>query len=129
MSLQQTDKVRRRITSQRRLLKVWVAANEVFRLAVEISEIAASASGNQNFLPGTFASLQHRNFAPALPGLDGAHQPRSAGPQNQSVKVVNYFFCQAASRFRGLLCVFTPLLVCSRLNYSPENTESFASHH
>ena len=71
-----------------------IAANEVFRLAVEIREVTSPSSGNKDFLTSPLVSLQDRNFAPALTCLASAHQSGSATSQYQNFKFVNDLFCQ-----------------------------------
>jgi hypothetical protein len=95
---------------------VSVPANEILRLAVKIGEIASPASGDKNFLAGALAPLQNRDFAPAFARFDGTHESRSSSAEDQSVKFVNCFLSQEPSQFRGLIYLWMPLLVCSRVD-------------
>ncbi len=52
---------------------------KVLTPAMNVGEIASSAAGDQDFLADPVGMIEHRNAAPAPPGLDGAHQPRGPG--------------------------------------------------
>jgi hypothetical protein len=63
-----------------------VRGEKVFWLTMKVGEIAASAAGDQNFLPQPVRMFQHRN-APAAPArFDGAHQSRRATAKNECIE-------------------------------------------
>ena len=86
MLLHQRNKIRRRVTGQRRLREVWIRGDEVFRTAMNVGEITAAATGNENFLSRAFRSLEHGHTPSTLTRLQGAHQPRRAAAQDQRIK-------------------------------------------
>jgi hypothetical protein len=86
MLFHQRDEVRWRVAGQRGLCEVFVRGNKILRLAINVREIAASASGDQDFLSDAIGVLQHGDAPPAFAGLDGAEKSRSAAAQNQSVE-------------------------------------------
>jgi hypothetical protein len=53
-----------------------------------VGEIAASSTGDENFLPGAFRAFKHSNSAAALAGLNRAHKASSTRSENQDIKVV-----------------------------------------
>src|SRR6267378_2468942 len=65
MFFDQSNEIRRRVPGQRGFGKVRVHGDEVFRLAMEIREIAASAAGNQDFFASTIGALKNHPAAPA----------------------------------------------------------------
>src|SRR6266436_2353905 len=89
MFFDQSDEIRGRVPGQRGFGKVRVRGDEVFRLAMEIREIASSAAGNQDFFAGTIGALQNRNVASAFAGLDRAEKSRGARTKNHGVKFVD----------------------------------------
>ena len=56
---------------------------------MQIGEIAAATSGNENLLSNALGMLQHRDAPSAFGGFDGAHQPRGAGAENYDIKSVD----------------------------------------
>ena len=82
MLFDQGDEVRRRIAGQRRFREVRIRGEEIFRLAMDIGEIASAAAGDEDFLAGAIGVLDHRDAASAFAGLDRAHQPGGAAAEN-----------------------------------------------
>ena len=83
------DEIRRRVACQRGLGEVFVPGDEIFGLAMDICEIAAASTGDQDFPADALRMLQHRDTASALAGLNRAEESRGAAAENQSVKFVN----------------------------------------
>ena len=82
----QSNEIGRRITGKRRLGKVRIGGNKIFRRAINVGEIAASAAGNQDLLARPVCTFQKRDAPSTLAGLDSAHQPRGPAPENQRVE-------------------------------------------
>src|SRR5215467_3673170 len=78
MLFHQRNEVRRRVSCERRFGKVRIGRDKVFRLAVQVGKVAASAAGNQDLLANASGTLQHGNAPAALAGLNGAHESRRA---------------------------------------------------
>jgi predicted HD phosphohydrolase len=58
---------------------------------VEVGEVAASATGDQNFLAQPVGVLEHRDAASTLAGFDGAHQAGCATAENHCIEGVGHF--------------------------------------
>ena len=67
---------------------MWVAGDEVFRCAMNIGEVAASAAGDEDFLSWLFRALEYSDTASALAGFDSTHQSGSSCSQDQDVVFV-----------------------------------------
>jgi hypothetical protein len=68
---------------------VRVGGDEVLGLTVQVSEVAAAASGNQDLFADTASAFQNCHASSALACLDGAHEARGAAPENNDVE---FFF-------------------------------------
>jgi len=77
------------VASQGGFREMLVCGEEVFRLAMKISEVAAASAGDQDFLANFVGAFEHSDMASAFAGLDGAKQPGGSGAKNQSVKFMN----------------------------------------
>lgn len=88
MLFDECDEICRRVASQRRLDKMRIRRKEVFGLAVEVGEIAASPARDENFLAQTVGALENGDAASALASLDRAHQARGATAENQCVEAI-----------------------------------------
>jgi hypothetical protein len=53
---------------------------------MQIGEIAAPASGNEDFLADSPGVLHHSDTPSALGGLDGAQQPRRARAEHDGIE-------------------------------------------
>ena len=54
---------------------------------MNVGEVAASAAGDQDFLPYAFGSFDYRDPPSALASLQGAHQACGAAAEHQRVKL------------------------------------------
>jgi hypothetical protein len=52
---------------------VRIRGNEVFRLTVDVCEVAASSTGDEDFLADAVGVFEDGDAAPALAGFDCAH--------------------------------------------------------
>jgi hypothetical protein len=82
MAFDQRDEIGGCVSRQRRFGKVGVRGDEVFRAAMQIREIAASAAGDKDFFAGTRGALEDGNAPPTLPCFDGAHQTGGTSAEN-----------------------------------------------
>ena len=57
---------------------------------MNVSEIAATATGNQDLFPDLLRALEHGHAPPTLARFDGAHEPRRARSQNHRVEFFAY---------------------------------------
>ena len=78
-----------RITSQSGFDEVRIGGKKIFGLAMEIGEVAAAATGDEDLLAESVGSLENGDTAAALTGFDGAHQTGGAAAEDQSVKGVS----------------------------------------
>ena len=70
-----------------------IGGDKIFRLAMQVGEIAAAAAGNEDFLADPLRALEHCDAASALAGFDGAHQPGSTGAEDEDIEFLRWF-CQ-----------------------------------
>ena len=78
VALNQLQEVPRLILRQRRLGEMRIAGEEAVGRAMQVGEVAAAASGDEDFSPRLRIVLEQRNPPPALAGDRRAHQPRGA---------------------------------------------------
>jgi hypothetical protein len=57
---------------------------------VQVGEIAAPATGNEDFFADALSALQHGHATAALAGFHGAHEPGCAPAENDDVKVLSH---------------------------------------
>jgi hypothetical protein len=57
---------------------------------MNIGEIAASATGDENFLAESVRTFEHRNAPAAFAGFDCAHQSRRASTENESIEGMSH---------------------------------------
>ena len=65
---------------------MWIGREKVFRTAVKVSEVAASAAGDEDLLADTFGTFQDGNPPAAFTCLDGAHQAGGAGAKHDHIE-------------------------------------------
>jgi len=63
-----------------------IGREKMLGLAVNVSEIAASATGDQDFLAQPSCVLDDGDATAAFAGLNRAHQTGRAAPENQNVE-------------------------------------------
>src|ERR1700722_208289 len=103
MLLHQRDKIRGRITRQRRFREMRIRGKKMLRLAVNIGEVTAPAAGYQYLLPRPLGALQNHHAPPPFARFDRAHQPRCASPKNHHVEFMNHVaFVSGSSESSGL---------------------------
>ena len=86
----QGNEIRGRVAGECRLGEVRIRGKEVFRTAVKVGEVAASAAGDQNFFAQAVGVFEHRDAAAALAGFDGAHQAGCAAAENECIEGVGH---------------------------------------
>src|ERR1700749_4626907 len=86
VSTEQTQKILRRITSQRRFDEVGIGGEKRLGTSVQVREVTPAAPRDQNLAADSGISLQHDHPASAAAGLDGAHQARSAGAEDHHIR-------------------------------------------
>lgn len=88
MFFDERDEVRRRVAGQRGFGEVRIGRDEVFRLAMNIREVAAPAAGNKNFLADTVGTFEDSDAPPSFAGFDGAHEAGGARAEDHDVTFV-----------------------------------------
>ena len=83
----QGDEVVLGVAGQGRLAEVRVGRQERLGPRVQVGEIAAATTGDQDLLADLVGMLQHQHPAPALAGALRAHQARPAGPNDNHVEL------------------------------------------
>ena len=86
MLFHQRDEIRGRVTGQRGLGKMGIGREKMLGLAVNVSEIAASPTGDEYFLAQPSCVLDDGDTTAAFAGLNGTHQTRRAAAENQNVE-------------------------------------------
>ena len=89
MLLHQRDKIRRRVPDQRGFYEVRICRDKVFRLAMKVGEIAASAAGDENLLSRSVSAFEYGNAASPAAGFNRTHEPGGSSAKNQGVISVN----------------------------------------
>ena len=82
----QRDEIRGRVTGQRGLGKMGIGREKMLGLAVNVSEIAASATGDEDFLAQPSCVLDDGDAAATFASFDRAHEARCAAAENQNVE-------------------------------------------
>ena len=82
MRFHQGDKIRGSITRQRGLGEIRVGREKIFGCAVDIGEIAAASTGNEDFFANAIRVLEDGDAAPTFAGFDGTEETGGAGPED-----------------------------------------------
>ncbi len=82
------DEVRRCVAGESGFREVFVGADEILGVAMDICEITASTAGDEDFLADAIGALEDCNAATAFTGFCGAEKPSRASTKNESVKLV-----------------------------------------
>jgi hypothetical protein len=82
------DEIGRGVTREGGLGEMRICGEEVFRLGVEIREVAAAAAGDEDFFADFIGAFEKDYATAALSGFDGAHQAGGTGAQNDYIEVV-----------------------------------------
>src|SRR5260370_804298 len=88
MFFNQSDEICRRVSCQCGFGEVRVGGDKVFRLTMQVGEVAASAAGNQYLLTDAPGAFQPRHAPSAFARLDGAHESSGPATEDDDVKVV-----------------------------------------
>ena len=67
--------------------EVGILREEVFRLAMEIGEVAAAAPGDKDFFADFFGVFEEEDTAVTLAGFDGAEEAGGAGTEDDCIEV------------------------------------------
>jgi hypothetical protein len=67
-----------------------IRGQKIFRTAVEVGEVSASAAGDQNFFAQAVGVFEHGYTAAALAGFDGTHQSRCAAAENECIEGISH---------------------------------------
>ncbi len=86
MLFDEGKKITRCETGQCGFGEMRIGGEEIFGRGVDVGEIAAAASGDENFLADTVSMFDHRNTPAALACFDRAEEAGSASTKNQNVE-------------------------------------------
>src|SRR5258708_9983279 len=93
-----SDEVRRCISRQGGLGKVRIGRDEVFRLPMNIGEIAAAAAGDQDFLAQSVGAFNDRHAPATFSGFCGAEESCGTRAEDQHVKAAGHRICSSNMR-------------------------------
>src|SRR5207245_4231585 len=79
------DEIARRVASECGAGEVWVGGEEAFSRAVEISEIAAAATGDEDLFANAIGTIENKDAVTALSCGDGSHEAGSSGAKDEDV--------------------------------------------
>src|SRR5271157_5870792 len=98
MLVDETNEVFRCIAGQRGLGKMRIGGKKVLGCGAAVGEVAAPAAGDEDLLADAVGPFQDHYFAAVFARLDGAHQPRGTGSQNDGVECVLHGMSLSGSR-------------------------------
>jgi len=84
--LDQGDEIGWSVAGERRFREMGVRGKKVFGAGMEVGEVAAAASGDEDFLAGFFGVLDEQDAAVAAAGFDGAHQAGGSCSEDDGVE-------------------------------------------
>ncbi len=67
------DEIIGRVSSQRGFCEVRIGGDEIFRSAINVGEVAASSTGDEDFFADALSVIEKGDAASALAGFDCAH--------------------------------------------------------
>ena len=85
ISLDELQETLRFVAGERRLRKRWILRDEVFRLSMNVSEVAPAAARDPNFFADAGIVLEHEHRPSPLSGLDRAHQACRPGADDDHI--------------------------------------------
>ena len=65
-----------------------IRREKILRLAINVGEVAAASTGDEDLLARAISVLEDGNTASALARFDGAHQSGGAGTKNDCVEAM-----------------------------------------
>ena len=89
VALDEFEKVLRLVERERGLREVRVLGKEVLRSAMNVGEVAAASSGDEDLAAGLWIVFEKENSAIALPGDGGAHESGGTCAENDDVEFRN----------------------------------------
>src|SRR5262249_10821899 len=84
------DEIAGSICRKRRFNEMRIGGDEIFRLAVQVSEVASPTSGNQDLFANAPGTFEHSNALFAFSGFDGAHEAGCSTTENDDIKFVRH---------------------------------------
>jgi len=102
MLFDEGEEVRGGVAGQGGFGKVGIRGEEILRLAMNVSEVAAASAGDEDFFADAIDVLEDGDATAALAGFDGAEEAGSAAADYQNVEFLRQGVPRAArgSRFR-----------------------------
>jgi len=86
MLFNERDEIGRGEARESRFGEVRIGREEIVGRAMNVGEIAATSSGDKDFLAEAVGALQDGDAAAALPGFNGAEKTSGAGAENDGVE-------------------------------------------
>ena len=79
------DEVGGSVTGQGGAGEVGIFREKILGRAVEVGEVAAATTGDEDFFADAIGAFEKRDAPAAFAGFDGAHEARGAGAENDGV--------------------------------------------
>jgi hypothetical protein len=86
VALHQSDEIMLRVAIERGFVEMRIGRDEAIRRAMQIGEVAASATRDQDFRADFVGVVEQQHLAAALSRGERAHQPRGARADHDHVK-------------------------------------------
>jgi len=94
--LDQADEIGGSEACQGGLGEVRIGREEVGGLAMNVGEVTATTSRDENLAAGAIGALEYDNFLAPTTGFDGAHEPGGAATENERVESASQRQVQAS---------------------------------
>ncbi len=91
MLFHEGDKVGGRVPGEGGFGEVFVSADEILRATVDVREVAASSTGDENFLADAVGKFKDRDAPSALSSFRRAKEPCGASAEDESIKCGRQF--------------------------------------
>ena len=86
MFFHEGDEVIGRVSGERGFCEVRICGDEIFRRAMNVGEVAASAAGDEDFFADAVGVIEKGDAASALAGFDCAHESCGACAEDYGVE-------------------------------------------
>ena len=87
VGLHKRNKIIRREARQGGFAKMGILRDKGLGARVGIGKVAATAARDENLGPHLFGMIEHDDPTAAFAGLNSAHHPRPAGPENDDIPI------------------------------------------
>ena len=105
--LDEFEKIPLGVAGQRRLGEVRIATQVSMGARLQIGEVAAPTTADQDLAPRLLGIIQHQHSAPPIPGLSRTHQTGRSGPDDDHIPRILWFH----NNFSCRPCLMTGAIV------------------